>query len=65
MVSGLAKYLTVEELQNRDVVVLCNLKPAKLKGGSVAVVAWVSWLWAWEEHITVGCSATVSYSTQL
>lgn len=33
VVSGLAKYMAVEELQNRDVIVLCNLKPVKMKGG--------------------------------
>ena len=32
MVSGLAKYMSVEELQNRDVVVICNLKPVKMRG---------------------------------
>ena len=32
VVSGLAKYMSVEELQNRDVVVICNLKPVKMRG---------------------------------
>lgn len=34
VVSGLAEFMTLEDLRNRDVVVLCNLKPAKLKGTS-------------------------------
>ena len=29
---GLVEYVPMEEMQNRLVVVLCNLKPAKLKG---------------------------------
>ena len=32
VVSGLRKFVPIEEMQNRLVVVLCNLKPAKLKG---------------------------------
>ncbi|XP_064405435.1 tyrosine--tRNA ligase, cytoplasmic-like isoform X2 [Halichondria panicea] len=32
VVSGLAKYLTMEELHERNVVVLCNLKPANMRG---------------------------------
>lgn len=32
IVSGLANYVTLEEMKERMVVVLCNLKPAKLKG---------------------------------
>jgi tRNA-binding EMAP/Myf-like protein len=32
IVSGLANYVTLEDMKNRMVVVLCNLKPAKLKG---------------------------------
>jgi len=32
VVSGLRKFVTLEEMQNRFVVVLCNLKPSKLKG---------------------------------
>jgi len=32
VVSGLRKYVSLEEMQNRLVVVLCNLKPSKLKG---------------------------------
>ncbi len=32
VVSGLAKYMTLEDLQNRDVVVVCNLKPVKMRG---------------------------------
>ncbi len=31
VVSGLAKFMTMEELQGRDVVVLCNLKPANMR----------------------------------
>lgn len=32
IVSGLAKYVPIEEMQNRFVAVLCNLKPAKMRG---------------------------------
>jgi aminoacyl tRNA synthase complex-interacting multifunctional protein 1 len=32
VVSGLRKFVPIEEMQNRLVVVLCNLKPSKLKG---------------------------------
>ncbi|XP_055316921.1 aminoacyl tRNA synthase complex-interacting multifunctional protein 1-like [Sitodiplosis mosellana] len=32
VVAGLAKFLTVDELIGRNVVVLCNLKPSKLRG---------------------------------
>lgn len=32
VVAGLADKLSIEELQNRLVVVLCNLKPSKLRG---------------------------------
>lgn len=32
IVSGLVKYVTEEEMLNRDVVVLANLKPRALKG---------------------------------
>lgn len=32
VVSGLVKYVPLEEMQNRSVVVLCNLKPAKMRG---------------------------------
>ena len=32
IVSGLVNFVPVEEMQNRMVVVLCNLKPCKLKG---------------------------------
>ncbi|KAH9497623.1 Aminoacyl tRNA synthase complex-interacting multifunctional protein 1, variant 3 [Dermatophagoides farinae] len=32
VVSGLVKFVPVEEMQNRMVVVLCNLKPAKMRG---------------------------------
>ncbi|KAJ3278683.1 hypothetical protein HK104_002106 [Borealophlyctis nickersoniae] len=32
VVSGLVKYMKPEELQNRHVVLLCNLKPAKMRG---------------------------------
>lgn len=30
--SGLAKYLTLEELQNRRLVVVCNMKPTNFRG---------------------------------
>lgn len=32
IVSGLVKYIPIEEMKGRQVVVLCNLKPAKLRG---------------------------------
>ncbi|XP_055692560.1 aminoacyl tRNA synthase complex-interacting multifunctional protein 1 [Lutzomyia longipalpis] len=32
VVSGLVKFIPLEEMQNRMVVVLCNLKPAKMRG---------------------------------
>ncbi|KAL5982691.1 hypothetical protein ACLOJK_016767 [Asimina triloba] len=32
VISGLVKFIPVEELQNRKVCVLCNLKPATMKG---------------------------------
>lgn len=32
IVSGLVNFVPIEEMQDRMVVVLCNLKPAKLKG---------------------------------
>ncbi|KAK7864155.1 hypothetical protein R5R35_007667 [Gryllus longicercus] len=32
VVSGLVNYIPLEEMQNRMVVVLCNLKPAKMRG---------------------------------
>uniref|UniRef100_A0A182P8G4 tRNA-binding domain-containing protein n=1 Tax=Anopheles epiroticus TaxID=199890 RepID=A0A182P8G4_9DIPT len=32
VISGLVKYVPIEEMQNRMVVALCNLKPAKMRG---------------------------------
>lgn len=32
IVSGLAKWVPIEEMENRFVAVLCNLKPAKMRG---------------------------------
>lgn len=32
VVSGLAKYIPLEQMQGRMCVVLCNLKPAKMRG---------------------------------
>lgn len=32
VISGLAKFVPIEEMQNRLVAVLCNLKPAKMRG---------------------------------
>ncbi|KAF9607486.1 hypothetical protein IFM89_036083 [Coptis chinensis] len=32
VVSGLVKYIPLEEMQNRKVCVLCNLKPVKMRG---------------------------------
>lgn len=32
VVSGLVNFVPIEEMQDRLVVVLCNLKPAKMRG---------------------------------
>lgn len=32
VVSGLAKFVPLDDLQDRFVAVLCNLKPAKMRG---------------------------------
>lgn len=32
VVSGLVNFIPIEEMQNRKVVVLCNLKPQKMRG---------------------------------
>ena len=32
VISGLVKHVPLEEMQNRMVVILCNLKPAKMRG---------------------------------
>lgn len=32
IVSGLVKFVSINEMQDRLVVVLCNLKPAKMRG---------------------------------
>merc|ERR1711931_481051 len=32
VISGLVKHIPIEEMQNRVVVILCNLKPAKMRG---------------------------------
>merc|ERR1712055_762460 len=32
VISGLVKHIPIEEMQNRPVVILCNLKPAKMRG---------------------------------
>lgn len=32
VVSGLVNFISADELQNRLVAVLCNLKPAKMRG---------------------------------
>lgn len=32
IVSGLVKFVPVEKMENRRVVVVCNLKPAKMRG---------------------------------
>lgn len=32
IVSGLVNFVPIEKMQNRLVVVLCNLKPAKMRG---------------------------------
>ena len=38
IVSGLAKYLPLDELRDRNVIVLCNLKPMKMRGKSGCVI---------------------------
>ena len=35
VISGLVKHIPIEAMQERPCVVLCNLKPAKMRGGSV------------------------------
>lgn len=32
IVSGLVNFVSIEEMKDRDVIVLCNLKPAKMRG---------------------------------
>ena len=32
VISGLVRHIPLEEMQNRMVVLLCNLKPAKMRG---------------------------------
>ena len=32
IVSGLVKFVPLDKMENRRVVVLCNLKPAKMRG---------------------------------
>lgn len=32
IISGLVKFVPIDEMQDRLVVVLCNLKPAKMRG---------------------------------
>ncbi|KAJ1726757.1 G4 quadruplex nucleic acid binding protein [Coemansia biformis] len=32
VVSGLVRFIPIEQMQNRDVVLVCNLKPAKMRG---------------------------------
>lgn len=32
VISGLVNFISIEELQDRLVVVLCNLKPSKMRG---------------------------------
>jgi len=32
VISGLVKHIPIEQMQNRPVVILCNLKPAKMRG---------------------------------
>ena len=32
VISGLVKHIPIEEMQNRPVIILCNLKPAKMRG---------------------------------
>ena len=32
VISGLVKFIPIEDMRNRMVVVMCNLKPAKMRG---------------------------------
>ena len=32
VISGLVKFVPIEEMQNRRAVILCNLKPSKMRG---------------------------------
>jgi len=32
VISGLVKHIPIDEMQNRSVIILCNLKPAKMRG---------------------------------
>ncbi|KAJ2708848.1 G4 quadruplex nucleic acid binding protein, partial [Coemansia spiralis] len=32
VVSGLVRFIPIEQMQNRDVILVCNLKPAKMRG---------------------------------
>merc|ERR1711887_382306 len=32
VISGLVKHIPIEQMQNRPVIILCNLKPAKMRG---------------------------------
>ena len=42
VVSGLAKFMSLEELQDRLVVVLCNLKPVSMRGNSILFASFVT-----------------------
>jgi len=42
VVSGLAKFMSLEELQDRLVVVLCNLKPVSMRGKYILFVLFVT-----------------------
>ena len=42
VVSGLAKFMSLEELQDRLVVVLCNLKPVPMRGEYILFVLFVT-----------------------
>ena len=44
IVSGLVKFVSVEQMQNRRVVVVTNLKPAKMR--DVMSYGMVSWTWS-------------------
>lgn len=32
VISGLVKHIAIEDMQQRPCIVLCNLKPAKMRG---------------------------------
>jgi hypothetical protein len=52
VISGLVKFVPVEEMQGRRVVVVCNLKPAKMR--DVMSFGMVGILIFWVGHLYTG-----------